>query len=182
MKFNPNEIFKKYPDIEDIAVRLEASEKEAKKKQKEKDKRGKGNNEPVPSGETGSKRVFHYLPEHAVISHYYKEGRWEQSPFDIKAGREAFLQDLAKILETRDPDAIKVEIFKGKTRKSDAAYTKDIYLSEDQPEPSPSGEENSELGSLVKKFDESLNTAKKNPGNSSFQIELLRKEFEAQLK
>ena len=35
MKFKPNEIFKKYPDIEDIAIRLDESEKETKEKNKD---------------------------------------------------------------------------------------------------------------------------------------------------
>ena len=85
-------------------------------------------------------------------------------------------------METRNPDAIKVQIFKGKTRKTDPAYSKDIYLSENQPEENANDNENSGIGSLVKKFDESLSKTKKNPHNANFQIELLRKEFESQLK
>lgn len=176
MKFKPNEIFKKYPDIEDIAIRLEESEKQARERNKNR------TNEPVPGGEGNSKRIFQYCPEHAVISHFYKEGRWEQTPYTIKPGREAFLKDLAKVLETRNPDAIKVQIYKGKTGKNEAVYSKDIYLSEHQPEASPNSQEQSELGSLVKKFDESLTEAKKNPEVSSYQIELMRKQFEAQLR
>lgn len=179
MKFKPNEIFKKYPDIEDIAIRLEESEKETKERNKS---RGKENNEPVQNNEGNNKRVFYYCAEHAVISHFYKESRWEQTPYTLKAGREAFLKDLAKILETRNPDAIKVQIYKGKTRKTDPAYSKDIYLSENQPEETNNNQDNSGIGSLVKKFDESLNETKKVPHNANFQIELLRKEFEAQLK
>lgn len=179
MKFKPNEIFKKYPDIEDIAVRLEESEKETRERNKG---RGTTSTEPVPGNDGSNKRVFQYCPEHAVISHFYKDGRWEQTPYTLKPGREAFLKDLAKILETRSPDAIKVEIYKGKSRKTDPAYFKDIYLSENQPETSPNGQEHSELGSLVKKFDETLSETKKNPDASNFQIELLRKEFESQLK
>lgn len=176
MKFKPNEIFKKYPDIEDIAIRLEESEREARDRNKN---RGSGN-ESVSTGETGGKRIFQYCPEHAVISCFYKEGRWEQTPFTLKSGREPFLKDLAKILETRSPEAIKVEIFKGKTRKGNPVYSKDIYLSDgissnDIPE-------HNELGTLVRKFDERLNETKNAPIDSGVQIELLRKDFEAQLK
>lgn len=178
MKFKPNDIFKKYPEIEDIAIRLDESEKEAKEKNKG---RGAENKEPVPTNEESGKRVFMYFAEHAVISHFYKEGRWEQTPYTLKPGREAFLKDLAKILETRDPDAIKVEIYKGKTRKTEPVYAKDIYLSENQPE-TDNVQEHPGLGSLVKRFDETLSETKKNPDTSGFQIELLRKEFEAQLK
>ncbi|MFY9310082.1 MAG: hypothetical protein WAQ28_13635 [Bacteroidia bacterium] len=178
MKFKPNDIFKKYPEIEDIAIRLDESEKEAKEKNKG---RGAENKEPVSNNEESGKRVFMYFAEHAVISYFYKEGRWEQTPYTLKPGREAFLKDLAKILETRDPDAIKVEIYKGKTRKTEPVYSKDIYLSENQPE-TDNVQEHPGLGSLVKRFDETLSETKKNPDTSGFQIELLRKEFEAQLK
>lgn len=179
MKFKPNDIFKKYPEIEDIAIRLDESEKEAKEKNKGRETENK---EFIPNNEESTKRIFMYFPEHAVISHFYKEGRWEQTPYTLKPGREAFLKDLAKVLETRDPDAIKVEIYKGKTRKTEPVYSKDIYLSENHQETDTGVQEHLGLGSLVKRFDETLSETKKNPDASSFQIELLRKEFETQLK
>ncbi len=177
MKFKPNEIFKKYPEIEDIAIRLDESEKESKEKEKNKNKGTESGNGTVPG-----QRLYVYTPEHAVISYFYKDGRWEQTPYTLKIGRENFLKDLAKILETRNPDAIKVEIYRGKTRKTEPIYSKDIYLSDSQPSSSPDADEQSgELGSLVKKFGEKLTETKESPDASNLKIELLRKDFEAQL-
>jgi hypothetical protein len=162
MNFSLHDILKKYPDIEDIAIRLEQSENTAKEK----------NNRTI---EAGTKRKFEYVAEHCVISRFYKGGRWEQSPFTPKPGREAFLKDLAKIIETRNPDAIRVEIYKAKTEKSGVLYSNEIYFKNEEAE-----EENG-LGLLEKKFDEKLEQFKKSPDTNNLQIEILRKEFEAQL-
>jgi hypothetical protein len=170
MKFKPNDIFKKYPDIEDIAIRLEQSENDAREKNKK-------TNEPSANSENGSKRIFQYVPEHCVIAAYYKEGRWEQAPFIPKAGKENFLKDLAKILETRKPDAIRIEIYKNKTPKSGTLYTKEIFFSE----ANETTEEKNGLGAMEKMFDDKLEQFKKNPDASNLQIELLRKDFEKQL-
>lgn len=166
MKFIPHEIFEKYPDIEDIAIRLEQSETEAKEK----------NSKTEPSTES-NKRIFIHTPEHAVISRYYKGGRWEQSPFVPKPGRKPFLDDLAKILETRKPDAIKVEIFKGKTEKSGVVYSKELYFNS---EPEIKNEQE-QLGAFEKKLDEKLEQFRQEPGTNNLQIELLRKDFQSQL-
>jgi hypothetical protein len=171
MKFNPHDIFTKYPDIEDIAIRLEQSENEAKDKNKKQ-------NEPVANTEAGGKRFFQYVPEHCVISHFYKEGRWQQTPFTAKPGREVFLKDLAKIIETRKPDAIKIEIYKGKTEKSGVQYSREIFF---EQEADKTHTEQHQLGMLEKRFDEKLEKFKTNPDANNLQIEILRKDFEKQL-
>ena len=180
MKFKPNEIFKKYPDIEDIAIRLDESEKETKEKNRN---RGNNTNLSEEGGASKRKKTFQYTAEHEIISQFYKDGSWEQTPCTAKSGRENFLKDLAKLLETRNPDAIKIEIFKGKTCKGGAVYTKDIYLSETGAQKGTNaGEQSAELGSLVKKFDEKLTETKESPDASNLKIELLRKDFDAQIK
>jgi len=171
MKFNPHEIFKNYPDIEDIAIRLEQSENDTRKRNKTQKTESSANTE------GGGKRIFQNVPEHALITAFYKGGRWEQSPFTPKAGRENFLKDLAKILETRKPDGIKIEIYKNKTPKSGILYSKEIFFSE----ATGITEEKSGLGEMEKRFDEKLEQFRKNPDTNNLQIELLRKDFEKQL-
>ena len=173
MKFNPHDILKKYPDFEDIASRLEQSEQEAKEKNKSQKSNGT-----ATTVEDGNKRVFQHAPEHALITHFYKDGRWEQSPLTAKAGRKAFLEDLFKILESRNPDAVRVLIFRNKTEKSGIIYNKDIFLDNEKPEKTT---EHSELGAMEKRFDEKLEQFRKNPDANNLQIEILRKEFEARL-
>jgi hypothetical protein len=171
MKFRPQELFKKYPDIEDIALRLEQSENEAKNKNKK-------NREPAAEGEAGGKRIFQHVPEHALVSDFYKEGRWEQSPYTAKPGREAFLKDLAKILESRSPDAVRIKIFRNKTEKSGVLYSREIFF---QNEGEEKNTDTNGLGAMEKRFDEKIEQFKKNPDTNNLQIELLRKDFEKQL-
>lgn len=176
MKFKPHEFFKKHPELEEIAIRLDESEKEAKEKNEDMSKKKTGSTNPDEILNAG-KKVFVYRPECGVISHYCKDGRWEQTPYIPKPGRDPFIKDLAKILESRDPDAIKVEIYKGKTKKKEPVYSKDIYLvtnSETSYMPSEQGQHENFESSIEK----IRNTVKPN----NYEIELLRKEFDARLK
>lgn len=169
MKFNPNDIFKNYPVIEDIAIRLEESEKQCKERN--------GKRSDVMAGaEISGKRAFEYCPEHAIISDFYKEGRWEQTPNTLKPGKEAFIRELAKILDTRDPDAIRIEIYKGKakTKKSIPIFKQEVYFT-NVPEKDKNNEE-----ALHGAYDKKVEEARKS-GSSELQMELLRKEFEYKL-
>lgn len=177
MKFKPHDFFKKHPEVEEIAVRLDESEKEAKQKNKEIQKK---KTEPVSTEETPKegKKIFVYRPECGVISHYCKDGRWEQTPYIPKPGRDPFIKDLAKILESRDPDAIKVEIYKGKMKKSGAVYSKDIYL---VTNPAEAKETTSELGS-PENFESSIEKIRSTVNPNSYELELMRRDFDAKLK
>ena len=177
MKFKPHDFFKKHPEIEEIAIRLEDSEKDAKEKNKEIQKKKKAG---IPNEDnTGTeKKTFVYRAECGVISHFSKDGRWEQTPYIPKEGRDPFLKDLAKILESRDPDAIKIEIYKGKTKKKGPVYSKDIYLATN---PAELKEISSGLG-CPENFESSIEKIRSTVNPNSYELELLRKDFDARLK
>lgn len=179
MKFKPHEFFKKHPEIEEIAIRLEESEKEAQKRNEELEKKRASSTDPEEMTGKGKKKFQRY-PECGVISHYCKDGRWEQTPYVPKPGRDIFIKDLAKILESRDPDAIKIEIYKGQSDKSKskgAVYSKDIYLITN-PEVK---ETPNELG-CNPDFESSLEKIRGTVKPNNYEIELLRKDFDARLK
>jgi hypothetical protein len=176
MKFKPHDFFKKHPELEEIAIRLDDSEKEAKEKNEGISKKKTNSNNP-DEVQQAEKKVFIYRPECGVISNYCKDGRWEQTPYTPKSGRDPFLKDLAKILETRDPDAIKVEIYKGKAKKTGPVYSKDIYLVTN----AEIKENTSELGT-TENFETSIEKIRSTVKPNNYEIELLRKDFDARLK
>ena len=178
MKFKPHEFFKKHPELEEIAIRLDESEKDAKLKNEEMTKKKKSGTLSEGNLNESAKVIFQYRPECGVISNFYKDGRWEQTPYTPKSGRDPFLKDLAKVLESRDPDAIKVEIYKGKTKKKTAVYSKDIYLVTNQAEIK---ESSNELG-CPENFETSIEKLRAKVSPSNFEIEMLRKDFDAKLK
>lgn len=177
MKFKPNEFFKKHPEIEEIAIRLEESEKESQKKNEELEKKRASSNNPE---EILGKKKFQLYPECGVISHFCKDGRWEQTPYKPKEGRDSFIKELAKILETRDPDAIKIEIYNGKSNKAidkGPVYSKDIYLVTNPEVKEMPGE----LG-CNPDFESSLEKIRGTIKPNNYEIELLRKDFDAKLR
>jgi len=181
MRFNPKQLFKRFPELEEIANRLDESEKKTKEKNDAISKKPSEFTEGMKP-----KRIPIYHPEHCVISDTYNEGRWDKTPYTPKPGKEAFLQDIAKAIEGRKAEGIRIKIYNGKLCKGEPVYKTDVYFIEDVPieETKKSNAVSSEgLGDVMQKFDQSLEKINANPGsNSHYEIKLLRKDFEAQLK
>jgi hypothetical protein len=68
------------------------------------------------------------LVEHAVISEWAKNGRWQPAPFYIKPGGNAFSSDLDHIIKTRKPDQIRVLIYEGGKKAKKPTVDKKISI------------------------------------------------------
>lgn len=109
---SPEEIYSLCPDLRDIAIRLEDSVKEAIESNKNK---------------KHDKEIY---PEHSRIAQIWINGRWQDTALKPKSGRQAFEETLAAIVNTRNPSALKIEIYNGKRITSNRdEYT--CYLAED---------------------------------------------------
>lgn len=121
-----NELYKKYPILEDIANRLELSQQTADKKNKDKFTRDK---EPIPEGEIGHSRPRKKIPtacEHAVIDKFFTNNGWVKTYHPLQAGKDAFETNLQRIV-SRKPDAIHVLIVNGQ-RISSASKPEKITI------------------------------------------------------
>lgn len=113
MTTNLSDIYAKCPELEEIAMRLEESEKDAKRKNSERS-RSRGNNDSSDfqlSTENKKRRTMSVNAEHAKISQFYKDNRWVDTTFTSKPGRQEFENTLVRVIDTRKPDAIKIKIY-----------------------------------------------------------------------
>lgn len=133
-------IYSEFPELEEIAIRLEDSEKAANQKNRE-----RKSSSPKESGEfqmssESKKRSLSVNPEVSRISDFYKDKRWHSTSFISKPGRKEFETNLMRVIETRNPDAIKVKVFPSSrelTCRLDQTFwlNKDAFSSEaDKPQ------------------------------------------------
>jgi hypothetical protein len=183
MNFNPSSFFKQFPELKDIASRLHESELQARHRNEFNEKQA-------------SKQVNEFTPpkkpqivygDHAVISSYYKDRQWWNTPNVPKEGEKAFVKSLENIINTRNPDAIHVDIYKGKGGRSKGPdFSQDFYLTENveeiKPLSAPEVPARIELGSVIEQFDKKLENLKiSNPETGASAIELMKIGFEREL-
>jgi hypothetical protein len=184
------QIYSEFPELEEIAIRLEDSEKAASQKNRErKSSSTKENGEFQMSSET-KKRSLSVNPEVSRISDFYKDKRWHSTSFISKPGRKEFETNLMRVIETRNPDAIKVKVFPSSrelTCRLDQTFwlNKDEFSTDAEKQPSP---QNNGLGAietaienLKKEFAE--NSKAPNQGNDmQVQLQIMQLNQAAALK
>jgi hypothetical protein len=145
------ELYHAIPELQDIASRLEDSQKEAKQKNNERSKSRSQNNESTTEKE---RRALSFNAEHAKISDYYKDGRWQQTSYTCKSGKEYFESSLMRLIDTRKPDAIKVKIFPS-SRELKLRYEKVIWINESERNPDVEKHEpkNEVLGAITNQME-----------------------------
>lgn len=174
----PAELFKIAPDLATIAERLENSVKntaaENARLQSQKRK-----NKDTPGLPSNNFKVR--WPEHFRITEILKQGRWEKIPNELKQGREQFERDITTIASTRNPQAMKIEIFCGK-RKSTTPETYPIYLEESAKDGNHKAAElgNTQESEKVKDLESKFIELSK-AGGSTNSIDLLKADFALQL-
>lgn len=125
------QIYSAFPELEEIAMRLEDSEKEATAKNRERksSNRNTENSEFQMTSEQ-KKRTLSVNAEVSRISDYYKDNRWNATSYISKPGRKEFEASLMRVVETRNPDAIKVKVFPSQ-RELTCRLEKTIWLNQD---------------------------------------------------
>lgn len=111
-RVNLTDIYSKYPQLEDIALRLEASENIANNKNKERKEFYSKNPTQQPSEPfENNRRSRLNAPqvEHAKIASFLTSGRWNDTHHILQSGRKAFEDNLIRIMN-RTPDALKIVI------------------------------------------------------------------------
>lgn len=171
------ELYHDIPELQDIAVRLEESQKEAKQKNNERNKSRSQNNE---SSAEKERRALSVNAEHAKISDYYKDGRWQQTSYISKSGREYFESSLMRLIDTRKPDAIKLKIFPS-SRELKLRYEKVIWINESErnPDVEKTESKNEVLGAItaqIETIQQQLQEQNKNAPITDFnsQIQLMQ--------
>lgn len=172
----PDELYKIAPDLATIAERLENSVKNTAtanaKRQSQKRK-----NKDTPGFNLSSYKPRY--PEHFKITEILKQGRWETIPSELKCGREQFERDITSIATTRNAQAMKIEIYVGKTKHtSPETYT--IYL-EESAKHAPSTElGNPQESEKIKQLESKFVALNKANGNLE-STEYLKADFARQL-
>lgn len=174
----PDELYKIAPDLATIAERLEnsvtntASENARLQSQKRKNKDTPG---------ISSNNFKTRYPEHFRIIEILKQGRWEKIPNELKFGRDQFERDITTIASTRNPQAMKIEIFVGK-RKITTPETYTIYLEESAKDGSHKAAElgNVQESEKIKELESKFIALNKANGSTD-SIDLLKADFAMQL-
>lgn len=147
------------PDLQEIVHRLENSKKETEEK-----------NSKLPEG-TDQKKIS--IPEHCRITDWkmHRDIGFTQAICEPQAGKEGLEKQLAFIIKLRNPDCIKIAVYKGKgQRAAMPVLSREINL-----RPAPQ-----ELNG-VSELREEIEELKKNIGNNSNDSELKR-QYDALLK
>lgn len=125
------QIYSEFPELEEIAMRLEDSEKEATAKNRER-KNSKIENQPdFQFSSDKKKRTLSVNAEVSRISDFYKDKRWNQTSYISKPGRKEFEFQLMRVIETRNPDAIKIKVFPS-NRELTCRLDKTVWLNRDE--------------------------------------------------
>jgi hypothetical protein len=124
------DIYAAHPELEEIAMRLEDSEKEANSKNKQRKTSGNSENTELHMSSDKKKRTLSINAEVARISDYYKDKRWNATSYISKPGRKEFENSLMRVVETRNPDAIKVKVFPSQ-RELTCRLEKTIWLNQE---------------------------------------------------
>src|SRR5437870_2673716 len=132
MKYT-SEILEKFPELNDIALRLEESEKEFKKWKSDSKERlssqeykakleviqNDTSKMPEEISEETAKLQARYLDgrggvkkkaDEAYISRYLKNGVWVETVYPAKPGKKEFLYYLERTLNQYDPDALIIKL------------------------------------------------------------------------
>ncbi len=149
------EIYKKYPQLQNIANRLHLSVASAEKQNKELKERRSSK----PEGSVLKSYVV--SPEHAAIEKFYAEGKWQNTYHPLQSGKEAFEINLERIMG-QNPEAIKILIVNGpkesprnKSQKIEISFKSDAAIPPDEKEAVKSDVVDAlrtELGSLKEQF------------------------------
>jgi len=149
------QLYEKYPNIEDIANRLEISKAQAEKayKERKEQKNKKSTTEEIPGGKTS--RILKVPYEHARIFQYYTAGTWHETHFLFQPGKEVFEQNLMRIM-ARKPDAITIQLNNSskvtsltKPQTIEIVFNKDVQI--------PLQKNNEQENETVLKIQEQLN-------------------------
>lgn len=125
------DIYASFPELEEIAMRLEDSEKEATAKNKER-KNTKMENQPdFQFSSDKKKRTLCVNAEVSRISDFYKDKRWTATSYISKPGRKEFEFQLMRVIETRNPDALKIKVFPS-NRELTCRLDKTVWLNKDE--------------------------------------------------
>lgn len=124
----PEQIFQTCPELRDIADRLEQSEVQTRE-QNEKNEALKQLKIKNPGG-PGSLHYKQLYPEHFCITEIYRSGRWEKTAALKDFGRTAFENAIKKVVDARNPSALKIEVYAGK-RNGTRTFANTCWLVED---------------------------------------------------
>lgn len=140
------ELYRKYPTLEDIALRLETSEKQAEKKNRS--ARGEKDETPNPEEVTtrGNRRKILATCQHAFIEKFFKGGSWTKTHHLPEAGREPYETNLQRIM-SREPDALMIIVHNGEKTPRKLGPENKIYvkLREDSPASEPADQQESDV-------------------------------------
>ncbi len=171
---NIDELFKEFPELEEIAMRLDDSEKAAEAANKKLSKKPSndssgGDTLPVVSGKSRIRQVY---PEHATITDYYQNKAWYKTPYALKSGRKEFELGVLRVVDTRDPSAIVIQIYPSSRKQAHQKplYEKTIWLKEDDKT------DDAEKHSSIKVHDDNM------LGEIKSQMEKLQLEFQEGMK
>lgn len=160
---NPEKILEKFPELQDIADRLERSEKLAN------DLKEKRKNPSSQAGEENQAKKREYVapgPEHSFISEYRdKKGNWKTTAYTAEPGKEAFVKMLERCMNAYDPDGIKIKIFQRTKSRNGQSFT--IYFTEDTEEIKSENPVESLLGKRVDELETKLKEKGNAPGDIS---------------
>lgn len=116
-----DDLYKKCPMLQDIANRLDDSEKETAKFNAENKvkKRRKKPGETTENTVTETKSSYGIkYPEYCRITQIYRNGGWEDMANLPKQGKENFTRSLISTVDTRNPKGLNIEIYSGKSASS----------------------------------------------------------------
>lgn len=181
-----SEIYQKAPILEDIAKRLNDSEEQIKdynlknKKNREAIKTG-GDQEQQSTYKTRFKQRY---PEHFVIDKIFKNNRWETMAQLPASGRKEFESRLLQIVTTRNPEALHIDIYAGKTQSPTVDFTASLTDDENVAAAIEESKKDGEallglLESKIQSWENKLEQNKAtNPANS---LEAMQSKFELQI-
>ncbi|HEY0029144.1 MAG TPA: hypothetical protein VGC65_00185 [Bacteroidia bacterium] len=165
---SPEIIYKLAPQLQDIANRLSDSVRDVEVQNRERVSRN-----------SDARKLY---PEHCRITQIYINNHWEDTALRAKPGKEDFEESLVKIVNSRDPQALRVAVYNGKrTTSNHDLYT--IYLAEDAEvisEIKNDGLKGPEEGLSVMKTE--IDRLKKGDiPESTFQLQLIKLEHKQEL-
>jgi hypothetical protein len=179
------QLYTKYPELKDIATRLEESLVETE----EFNKKLKSNEHgALPEG---SKSLAAKNANHASIKKYLENGEWKTTVYAARPGRQYFEEKLDTLL-ARNPDAFYIEVYNGK-RELSPIISKTFFLSETKTKEGLAGTESEleeeaqkkapvTIEEMMKAVDEKMKESGNGKGSDGDRYKILQMQFEAQLK
>ena len=129
----PDDLYLKCPTLQDIANRLDESEKEtikinAENKTKFRRKKTVTTGEGETAKTTDIPSYTEKYPEYFNIVEILLNGGWEEMAGKPKFGKKNFLRELMNIVNIRKPKALRIEIYPGKSAKAKGKQEFSCYL------------------------------------------------------